>query len=143
MVVRYYSRAELKGAVDWLPERRSLPSIEGSNFPRCRRLLKPDEYSRVFKYGQRSADNLFLVLALPNHMSLPRLGLAVSKKNCRRAVDRNRVKRVIRESFRLQQKLLQGLDIVVLSRGGVLQADNHRCFESLRVHWHKVAEACA
>lgn len=120
-----------------------MPSVGESCFTRCRRLLKPDDYSRVFKAGYRSADNLFLVLALPNRMSYARLGLAVSKKNCRRAVDRNRVKRVIRESFRHQQDLLQGLDIVVVSRSGVLQADNLRCFESLRQHWQRVAETCA
>jgi ribonuclease P protein component len=106
-------------------------------------LLKPDEFSRVFKEGQRSADNLFLVLALSNKMSLARLGLAVSKKNCRKAVDRNRVKRAIRESFRLQQEQLKGLDIVVVSRSGVLHADNFRCSESLRQHWHRVVEKCA
>ncbi|MCU7842234.1 MAG: ribonuclease P protein component [Candidatus Thiodiazotropha sp. (ex Monitilora ramsayi)] len=119
-----------------------MPSKQGSTFPRCRRLLKPDEYRRVFSDGHRSVDDCFLVLALPNDLASPRLGLAVSKKICRRAVDRNRIKRVIRESFRQNQPELMGLDLVVVGRRGLSQADNRRCFESLSQHWRRVAEKC-
>ncbi|MEJ2612493.1 MAG: ribonuclease P protein component, partial [Candidatus Thiodiazotropha sp.] len=47
-------------------------------FPRSCRLLKPDEYRRVFNRGKRSSDRLFLVLAIPNVNGSPRLGLAVA-----------------------------------------------------------------
>jgi ribonuclease P protein component len=120
-----------------------LPSEEGAKFPRSRRLLKPDEYRRVFSDGWRSVDNLFLVLALPNSMNDSRLGLAISKKISRRAVDRNRIKRVVRESFRQHLDLLAGLDLVVVSRQGVTRADNIRRFQSLSAHWRRVAEKCA
>jgi ribonuclease P protein component len=143
MAARCFSRAVPKVAHDWRSDQRSLPSVEGYGFPRCRRLLKPNEFSRVFKDGHRSADNLFLVLACPNQMSTARLGLAVSKKSCRRAVDRNRVKRVIRESFRHHLDLLQGLDVVVVSRSGVLHSANPRCFDALSLHWQRVTAACA
>jgi ribonuclease P protein component len=104
--------------------------------------LKPDDYRRVFSDGQRSSDAYFLVLARPNQLTSPRLGLAVSKKNSRRAVDRNRIKRLIRESFRFHQHQLAGLDLVVVTRHGISRADNSDCFKSLRHHWQKVAEKC-
>jgi len=126
-----------------LTVRRLLPSEEGATFPRSRRLLKPDEYRRVFSDGRRSADSLFLVLARPNGMNDARLGLAVSKKASRRAVDRNRIKRLIRESFRQHQPSLSGLDLVVVSRSGATGSENSACFESLRQHWRRVAEKCA
>jgi ribonuclease P protein component len=119
-----------------------LPNEQGATFPRSRRLLKPDDYRRVFSEGRRSADSLFLVLAIPSGLSQARLGLAVSKKNSRRAVDRNRIKRLIRESFRQHQQELAGLDLVVVSRQGITGGDNKVCFASLSRHWRRVAEKC-
>ncbi|MEJ2456215.1 MAG: ribonuclease P protein component [Candidatus Thiodiazotropha sp.] len=119
-----------------------MPNETGARFPRERRLVKPDEYRRVFSDGVRSIDDIFLVLARPNGLSRARLGLAVSKKNTRRAVDRNRIKRVIRESFRIHQHQLAGFDLVVVTRQGIGRTDNAGCFESLRQHWLRVAERC-
>ena len=116
-----------------------MPLSEGA-FPRSHRLLKPDEYRRVFSEGRRSSDRHFLVLANPNGGVNPRLGLAVAKKHCRKAVDRNRIKRMIRESFRHNQGVLAGLDLVVVARQGAVFADNRRCQDSLRQHWHRIAK---
>ncbi|MFI0378073.1 MAG: ribonuclease P protein component [Candidatus Thiodiazotropha sp.] len=77
---------------------RSLPTSEGT-FPRRCRLVKPGDYRRVFGDGERSSDSLFLVLARSNQLDCARLGLAVSKKSSPSAVHRNRIKRLIRESF--------------------------------------------
>jgi ribonuclease P protein component len=63
-------------------------------------------------------------LARPNGLEQSRLGLVIAKKNVRRAVDRNRVKRVARESFRHHREGLGDLDIVVLARKGVGDLDN-------------------
>ncbi|MCG8488561.1 MAG: ribonuclease P protein component [Chromatiales bacterium] len=119
-----------------------MPISEGA-FPRNRRLLKPDEFRRVFSEGRRSSDRFFLVLAYPNRSVYARLGLAVAKKHCRKAVDRNRIKRIIRESFRLNQARLTGLDLVVVARHGAALADNRDCLNSLQHHWHRIAEQCA
>lgn len=56
-------------------------------------------------------------------MTLPRLGMAVSKRHARRAVRRNSIKRQIRESFRLCANRLGPLDIVVLTRPSVAEED--------------------
>ncbi|MCG7866095.1 MAG: ribonuclease P protein component [Candidatus Thiodiazotropha taylori] len=117
--------------------------ISEEAFPRSRRLLKPDEFRRVFSEGRRSSDRFFLVLAYPNQSVDARLGLAVAKKHCRKAVDRNRIKRIIRESFRLNQTQLTGLDLVVVARQGAALADNRVCLNSLQQHWHRIAEQCA
>ena len=53
------------------------------------------------------------------HRNQPRLGLVVSKKNISKAVERNRVKRVIRESFRKNKSQIPNLDVVVLIRKGI------------------------
>ncbi|MES9939718.1 MAG: ribonuclease P protein component [Candidatus Thiodiazotropha sp. 6PLUC2] len=119
-----------------------MPRSEGA-FPRSRRLLKPDEYRRVFSEGRRSSDRHFLVLAYPNRDLHARLGLAVAKKHCRKAVDRNRIKRMIRESFRHNQNVVAGLDLVVVARHGAAVADNKRCLDSLQQHWFRIAELCA
>jgi ribonuclease P protein component len=66
--------------------------------------------------------------------------LAVSKKNVRRAVDRNRIKRVIRESFRHNRQALEGLDIVVLGRRGMDKRTNRVLFDSLSKHWKTISE---
>ncbi|MEJ2611401.1 MAG: ribonuclease P protein component, partial [Candidatus Thiodiazotropha sp.] len=73
----------------------------------------------------------------------PRRGLAVAIKNCRRAVDRNRIKRMIRESFRHNQKGLVGLDLVVVARQGVALTNNECCLSSLQHHWQRLVESCA
>ncbi|MCU7904767.1 MAG: ribonuclease P protein component [Candidatus Thiodiazotropha sp. (ex Epidulcina cf. delphinae)] len=121
--------------------KHSLPRSELAFSRRCR-LLKPNEYRRVFDGGKRSVDNLFLVLARTNRLGCARLGLAVSKKNCRLAVDRNRIKRLIRESFRQNQALLSGLDLVVVAGKGAVIAENRLCSNSLSLHWRKMVELC-
>ncbi|MGD8911495.1 MAG: ribonuclease P protein component [Candidatus Thiodiazotropha sp.] len=119
-----------------------MPISDGS-FPRRCRLVKPTDYRRVFNIGERSSDRLFLVLATYNQLDCARLGLAVSKKTSPSAVDRNRIKRLIRESFRQNQTQLCGLDLVVVSRHGAVNAENRQCLKSLGQHWRKVVEKCA
>lgn len=59
----------------------------------------------------------------PNALGYPRLGLAISRKCSPRAVERNRIKRVIREAFRLRRQSLGGVDIVFLGQAGVTRHD--------------------
>ena len=81
------------------------------------RLRKKTEFDRIFRYGARKAGSLTTILAAPNELARPRLGVCVGKKYGK-AVRRNRFKRVVREAFRLTREELPPLDIVVLARKG-------------------------
>lgn len=80
------------------------------------KILKASEYARVFKGGTLARGKHWQVIAKPLEASKPRLGLAISKKVHRLAVDRNRFKRIAREAFRLQQQCLANWDFVVMAR---------------------------
>lgn len=67
-----------------------------------------------------------------------RLGLAIAKKQVRRAVDRNRIKRVVRESFRHHQNQLASMDCVVMARRDTSAAPNEELFASLQQHWKRL-----
>ena len=82
------------------------------------------------------------LLARENKLNHARLGLAISKKQLPRAVDRNRIKRLVRESFRQHQEQLAGLDCVVMARSAVSTLSNAVIFETLENHWNRLAEKC-
>ncbi|WP_029132186.1 ribonuclease P protein component [Sedimenticola selenatireducens] len=112
-----------------------------ASFGRDLRLLKPAEFQRVFQNSRRSSDRCFTVLFLANGKMNARLGTAVAKKILKRAVDRNRVKRLIRESFRLKQHDLAGLDLVVMCARGIDLSNIHQLRDSLDRHWTKAVQA--
>ncbi|MCB5185715.1 ribonuclease P protein component [Methylobacillus gramineus] len=81
-------------------------------FTRRAKLLKTDEFSSVFNFRKRVSGRYIVLHYQCNTLGNARLGLVVGKKVARRAVDRNYMKRVLRELFRVRQDQLQGLDIV-------------------------------
>jgi len=82
------------------------------------------------------------LLARANGLAHARLGIAAPKRQLKRAVDRNRIKRIIRESFRRRQAQLRGLDVVVLVRHGVLALDNAALFRRLDKLWNSLSKKC-
>ncbi len=80
----------------------------------------------------------FLLLAIPTEQPKGRLGLVVAKKKVRRAHERNRVKRLARESFRLHQQQLVALDIVVMPKVGVDTVPNAELHQQLQFAWQKL-----
>lgn len=89
------------------------------------RLLTAADYKTVFgQAAYKVSCPQLLILAIPNGQDSARLGLVIAKKNVRLATQRNRIKRLLRESFRANQHLLAGLDIVILARAGVDKLDN-------------------
>lgn len=112
-------------------------------FDKSQRLLDAKAYKAVFDDAQLKVSNQqVLFLARENSLLYPRLGLVIAKKNVRLATQRNRIKRIIRESFRLQQQL-NGIDTIVLARRGLDQLDNaglRKLFDQLWLQLDKKAE---
>lgn len=121
-----------------LDSERDLPDL---GFPRQARLTEPRDFQRVFAGAKRLGDRYFTVLAAPNEAERPRLGLAVSRRNAPRAVDRNRLKRLVRESFRHAQAHLKPLDIVVIPKPGAREASAEALTEALTQHWKRLYKA--
>ena len=80
----------------------------------------------------------FLFLAKYSEQQTSRLGIVVAKKKVRRAHERNRVKRLARESFRLNQQQLDVLDIVVMPKLGIEAVPNAELHQQLQFAWQKL-----
>ena len=109
-------------------------------FTRKLRLTRPAEFQRVFAQARRSADRYFTLLYSDNQHQTPRLGFAIAKKKVARAVHRNRLKRIARESFRQQSQTLGAIDIIILAQPAAAHANNKELSASLDRHWRKLAE---
>jgi ribonuclease P protein component len=112
-------------------------------FPPQLRLKKPAEYKKVFAKPVKSSDTYFTLLAIKNDYDHPRLGLAIAKKNIKKAVHRNVIKRAVRENFRIQQQSLGNIDIVVLARREAVDAPQELLRKSLEKHWLRLVSRCA
>jgi ribonuclease P protein component len=66
------------------------------------------------------------------------LGLAISRSRTRNAAERNRIKRIVRESFRQHQRDLSGLDLVVTARKPLTRIASRHIAEALAGHWHRL-----
>ena len=80
------------------------------------RLLNQSDFRNVFDNTEIKANHpSLLILARMNSSNSPRLGLVIAKKNVKLAVNRNRIKRLIREEFRLHQNFLPPIDLVAIA----------------------------
>ncbi|WP_426415519.1 ribonuclease P protein component [Aestuariirhabdus sp. LZHN29] len=120
-----------------------MSALTGQNkgFDRKLRLLDAAAYKRVFDGAEfKVSHSHLLILARPNDCDHSRLGMVIAKKNVRLAVQRNRIKRLIRESFRHQQADLPGLDIVILARKGIGEQENPNILDLLTRQWRKLLQ---
>jgi len=109
-----------------------------NSFPKRFRLITASDYRQVFSHPKRvSTPELLFLFQKSNHQS-SRLGLAIAKKQLPLAVDRNRVKRLIRESFRNKRAEINSIDIVVMARKSLLNMDNTQIRQQLDKLWGQV-----
>ena len=78
------------------------------------RITKARDYAHIFQQGIPSQSKFWKLIASPSGQANSRLGLAISKKICKRAVDRNLFKRLARETFRQHRDDFDLLDFVVM-----------------------------
>ncbi|WP_018867609.1 MULTISPECIES: ribonuclease P protein component [unclassified Thioalkalivibrio] len=97
------------------------PAIQ--TFPRRVRLLTGADYQRVFEDARRQRGRDLTLLYRRSETGEARLGLAIGKRHVRHATDRNRIKRIVREAFRVRRAQLPPLDMIVLARGGAASAE--------------------
>lgn len=109
-------------------------------FDRAMKMTKPSEFNRVFRQAKHTSGGGLTVLTADNAVGHPRLGLAIAKKHIKLASGRNRLKRIIRESFRQRQALFEDIDIVVLSRSEVAKLSSEQIWTALDKHWNTVEE---
>lgn len=106
------------------------------SFGRKLRLLTASDYKAVFgKAELKVSCPQLLILAIKSGYEDPRLGLVIPKKHIRLAVERNRLKRLLRESFRKHQQLLIEMDIVILARFGSDKLDNENFVTLVEKLW--------
>lgn len=108
-----------------------------------RRLRRKIEFDAAYAEGRRFGDAFFGMVARANAADGPRLGLAVATKVAGSSVERNRIRRLIRESFRLRQRGLPAVDVVVSARARVRGAGNAELAASLELLWNKLIDQCA
>ena len=124
---------------DAVAGRKKIKPSSGAEFNSTHKLRKAIEFKRVFKKPVVSSDQCFKILARLNQEGSSRLGMAVSRQVDKRAVGRNRIKRVIRESFRHRYSVERVcLDFVVLPRRETATICNKRLFRSLQDHWSRL-----
>lgn len=112
------------------------------SFSRELRLLTPDDFQPVFKNAIPAVSPHLTLLARKNSLDHPRIGMAIPKKHIKRAVGRNRIRRIVREQFRLQQHQLPAIDIVVIAKAGIADLSNQEINTILDKLWRKLVQRC-
>lgn len=83
------------------------------------------QFLKVYHKGKKTYHRHFILYFLPNRLAVNRLGFKVGKKTAK-AVKRNRVRRLLKESYRLMEaELRTGYDIVIVARPSCLSADTY------------------
>jgi ribonuclease P protein component len=110
-----------------------------STFCKSQRLLKSADFQNVFSDPPfRASHQHCLILAKPNMLGYNRLGLVIAKKHIRLSVQRNRIKRLIRESFRHLPRNEWGIDAIVLARKGLGELDNSTINNIVNQQWLRI-----
>lgn len=110
-----------------------------AKFQRHQRVSKKEDFERIFAKGRKIKQKFLTIRALDNHLDYPRLGIIIPKAVVQKSVNRNRIRRIIRESFRAQQSHLKSLDIVVLVHSQCVPANKQLLRKEIENLWHPLS----
>lgn len=148
-VAKCWPRAAPRAAPVSAPDPLARPAggPEHKGFPRAARLTCANDFQQVFAGAKRVSEAPFTGLWRQNENptdapSTARLGMAVAKRNVRHAAQRNRIKRLVRESFRHHRDSLGTIDIVVLCKPRAERYSNPQLLEALDRLWQRMSIQC-
>ncbi len=113
--------------------------MEAQRFPRAARMLVARDFAQLRSQGSRRiASRHFHAEFRPTDLATARLGLAVSRRVSKLAVERNRLKRLVRESFRRHRAEFPPVDILVIARSSALPVSGAELLADLAVLWRRL-----
>jgi ribonuclease P protein component len=127
------------------PQAPDAAALLNFGLPKEARLAKRAEFLRVYELGERIEGRYMTVFILPNTRDIQRVGITATKKAIGKAHDRNRAKRLLRETFRLSKAELNSVaikyDWVLNARRSILRVKLEKPLEEFRSIVLRIAEA--
>jgi ribonuclease P protein component len=115
--------------------------MRAAGLPREARLRSAGDFAALRHTSGRLGGRCFSVRYRVNELGHPRMGLAISKRVSKRAVDRNRIKRLVRESFRRARLDLPSVDLMVMAREQACGLPGPELLAELQQLWKKLRSA--
>lgn len=112
--------------------------MPAAGLPREARLRRPGEFAALRTSSGRAGGRCFHLRYRSNELGHARLGLAISKRVSKRAVERNRIKRLLRESFRRIRHQLPTIDLMVMAREQAAGVPGPQLLAELDGLWKKL-----
>jgi ribonuclease P protein component len=116
------------------------PILKGSGLSKADKLLKRSDFVALSRQGRSVSDPCFVVAFRPNTFDRPRIGVTVTKK-IGNAVVRNRIKRLVREYYRLNRYRLKGVwDISLIAKRDAADSPTHTIHNAIGTLFEKISD---
>jgi ribonuclease P protein component len=112
--------------------------MRAAGLPREARLRRAADFAAMRQGSGRLGGRCFSVRYRANGLDQARLGLAISKRVSKRAVERNRIKRLLRESFRRHRHELPPMDLLVMARESAVSLPGPQLLAEIDALWRKL-----
>ena len=116
--------------------------LDNYRFKRSRRLLNRPSFEAVFQAKKKRFGGCFVIYSHQNQLNHPRIGIILSKKQVRLACDRNRLRRIIRESFRHHCPDLPNSDFVLVGLHRMQQLTSKEIVQCIEKQWQYFQQSC-